>query len=173
MNNIFELVSNNNTQVVLKVHAKDPLTVAMNPYVSGEMEYITVTKGYDHVMTVINSDCRKWSINWGSMGHTLIGPSTERLKMEVLKFINELNISIEYQGQPVKQVNVYFNDFLRKWEVSIAPEFGPHIAHFSEKAKCLEDIMAEAEAIIPRKCKGWEPYTSPTTGHKSHTMIFE
>lgn len=173
MNNIFELVSNNNTQVVIKVNAKDPFTVAMNPYVSGDMEYITVTKGYDHVMTVIKSDCSKWSIDWGSRGHTLIGPSTERLKMEVLKFINELNISIEYRNQPVKQVNVYFNDFIRKWEVSITPEYGPHIAHFSEKAKCLEDIMAEAEAIIPRKCKRWEPYTSPTTGHKSHTMIFE
>ncbi len=173
MNKIFELVSDNNTQVVLKVHAKDPLTVAMNPYVSGNMEYITITKGYDHVMTVINNDCKKWSIDWGQRGYTLIGPNTERLKMEVLKFINELNISIEYQNQPVERVNVYYNDWMKKWEVSITPEVGPHIAHFSEKAKCLEDIMIEAKAIIPKKCKGWELHTSPTTGHQSYTMIFE
>lgn len=173
MNNIFELVSNSREQVVLKVNAKDPLTVALNPYVESDYEYITVTKGPNHTMSVINSAGKRWSIEWGERGHTLIGASTERLKMEVLKFINELNISIEYQGQPVKQVNVYFSDFLRKWEVSITPEFGPHIAHFSEKAKCLEDIMVEAEAIISRKCKRWEPYTSPTTGHKSYIMIFK
>ena len=173
MNKVFELVSNSNEQVVLKVLADDPLVVAMCPYVSGDMAYITVTKGENHVLTVINKNAKRWSFDWGTSGYTLISSNTERLKKEVLKYIDGLNISIEYQGQPVRQVNVYYNDWYKKWEISITPELGPHIAHFSEKAKCLEDIMAEAEAIIPRKCKGWEPYTSPTTGHKSYTMVFE
>ena len=48
---IFEIVSNNSEQVVLKVNADDPLTVAMNPYVSGEYAYVTVTKGTEHILT--------------------------------------------------------------------------------------------------------------------------
>ena len=171
MNNIFELVSNSREQVVLKVNAKDPLTVALNPYVQSNYEYITVTKGPNHTMSVINNEGKRWSIEWGERGHTLIGASTERLKQEVLKYIGSLDISIEYQGQPVKQVNVFYHSFFKKWEISITPTFGPHIAHFSVKATNLEDIKAEAEAIIPFPCKGWKPYTS-SNGFKCITMIF-
>lgn len=171
MNNIFELVSNSREQVVLKVNAKDPLTVALNPYVESDYEYITVTKGPNHTMSVINNEGKRWSIEWGERGHTLIGTNTERLKQEVLKYIGSLDISIEYQGQPVKQVNVFYHSFFKKWEISITPTFGPHIAHFSVKATNLEDIKTEAEAIIPFPCKGWKPYTSPN-GFKCITMIF-
>lgn len=173
MNKVFELVSNSNEQVVLKVLADDPLVVAMCPYVSGDMAYITVTKGENHVMTVINKNAKRWSFDWGTSGYTLISSSTERLKKEVLKYIDSLNISIEYQGQPVHQVNVYYNDWYKKWEISITPKSGHHIAHFSEKATCLSDIMAEAEDIIPRKIKRWAPWVSPATGHKSYIAIFE
>ena len=48
--NGFILAKNAEDMAILKVVAKTPWEVAQHPYLSSNYEYITVTKGEDHVM---------------------------------------------------------------------------------------------------------------------------
>ena len=54
---VFQLVNVDTTQVVLKVVAEDNLTIAMHPYISGEYDYITVTRGEDHILIPVMAVC--------------------------------------------------------------------------------------------------------------------
>ena len=169
MKEIFNVILNDKDKVILKVIAEDTLTIAMHPYINGDMDYITVTKGGKHILTIINKNGKTWSFSWGIGGYTLISDNTEKLRQEVVNYIGRQGISLEYRGEPVKRVNVYYNSFMKKWEINITPVRGGCIAHFSTIASSLEDIMEEADKLIPGG-KGWEPWTSPN-GHKSYIMI--
>ena len=43
MNSVFETVCRNTNNIVIKVNADDPLTVAMHPYISSNYAYVTLT----------------------------------------------------------------------------------------------------------------------------------
>ncbi len=94
MNNILEIVHDDNEKVVIKVNAKDPLTVAMNPWASANEEYYTITKGDSHVFTVIKTDGSTWSFFWGLGGHTLVSEDVEIMKKKVLRFLKDNNIDM-------------------------------------------------------------------------------
>lgn len=55
-NSIFKLIENTNKQVIIKVDAGDTLSIARHPYVNINYDYITVTKGIDHTLTIIKKD---------------------------------------------------------------------------------------------------------------------
>ena len=88
MNKVFEVQEITDEQVILKVNAKDPLTVAQHPYLDATMAYITVTKGDNHILTVIKEDgSRGVSFHWGLGGYTLISKNLTRLQDKVREFI--------------------------------------------------------------------------------------
>ena len=92
MSKVFELVAQDAEQVVIKVNAEDNLTIAMHPYISGNYDYITLTRGYnkDHIFTVIKKDGGTWSFHWGPYSCTMTSGSVDRLRDKVLDFlINE------------------------------------------------------------------------------------
>jgi hypothetical protein len=91
---MFNVVANDETQVVLKVTVKDNLQIALNPYIQSDYDYITVTKGPNHTLTVIKKDGTTFSFVWGVGGFTLISDNLERLRKEVVKFIESQNISL-------------------------------------------------------------------------------
>ena len=95
MNNVFELIENNSEMVVLKVNAGDNLTIAMNPYINGTYDYISVTKGKNHILTVIKKDGTSFSFHWGYSGYTLISDSLELLREKVMRFIASNRIRME------------------------------------------------------------------------------
>ena len=70
---VFELVHSAPDLVVLKVNADDPLTVAMHPYVSAKMAYISLQ--FKPVS-----------------GHTLISESFTNLVMEVKRYVESRGI---------------------------------------------------------------------------------
>lgn len=95
-NKVFNLVDVNDEQVVIKVNAEDNLTIAMHPYISGNYDYITLTRGYekDHIFTVIRKDGTTWSFHWGPHGCTMTSASVDRLRNKTLDFlINECGFS--------------------------------------------------------------------------------
>ena len=92
-NKMFSVASNDDSQVVLKVSVKDNLQVDFTPLIQRNYDYITVTKGENHTLTVIKKDGKSFSFNWGEHGFTLISENLERLKREVVKFIKSQNIS--------------------------------------------------------------------------------
>ena len=120
MSEVFELVSRQPNQVVIKVNADDNLVVAMNPYINKEMDYITVTRGSNHTLTVIRKNGTTWSFDWGDGGYTLIGDSTKRLKNEVIKFIEyECNIPLEWDDGKVTKASIFYNRNYDKWQLTL------------------------------------------------------
>lgn len=94
MENILQIIYEDNEKIVLKVNAKDPLTVAMNPWASSNEEYYTITKGENHIFTVVYEDGHTWSFFWGLGGRTLVSDSVESKKMKVLRFLKDNDIDM-------------------------------------------------------------------------------
>ena len=92
---VFELFEETNEQVIVKVDAKDPLTVARNPYVSAQMEYITVTRGKDNTFVIVYEDGHTWSFYDGWSGHTVVGEDVKLLKEKLKQFLESNHVFIE------------------------------------------------------------------------------
>ena len=52
--------------VVVKVVTIDTASIARAPYVSAKMDYLTVTRGDTHTLTIIYKDGKTWTTTWGS-----------------------------------------------------------------------------------------------------------
>ena len=119
INDVLSIQEYDEEQVIVKVNADDPLTIAKFPFLSSDMAYITITRGKEHIFTIIKKDGTTWSFHWGRSGYTLIGESTERLKKEVVAFVENNKIILERtKGNPIK-AKIYFNPNFRKWQLKI------------------------------------------------------
>lgn len=117
MKEVFEVASNTDDLVVLKVNADDPLVVAMNPYVSSDMAYISVTKGGNHVLTVIKKDGTHGTcFHWGDGGYTLISDGLEILKKNVIKFIEE-HVNFSIVGTPTS-CTMNYHTWYKGWQLT-------------------------------------------------------
>lgn len=90
---VFYLVEDTKEQVIVGVRLLDTLDVARHPYLNKSMEYITVTKGDDHTLTVVNSDGKTWSIDFGLSGHTLVSENVARLRREVMGYLKRSGVN--------------------------------------------------------------------------------
>lgn len=166
-NKVFELVENNDEMVVLKVNTEDNLTVALNPYISGDMDYISVTKGENHILKVIRKDGTTFSFHWGHSGYTLISNELELLQKKVVEFIErELYIPLELNF-PIKTIMVYYNPNYHKWQITMENKY--KMADLF--TTCGEyETKRIAEKIVGKPCK-WQPRIS-ITGMKVFDGIF-
>ena len=122
LNEIFKLVSADEDKVIIEVLADSPLKVAMFPFVSSEYNYITVTRGRNHILTVIKKDGKTFSFDFGDNGHTLISDSLKELKKFVLKFISDSGVLIEWNGWNIRRVVIYYNSSYKKWQLTLEGE---------------------------------------------------
>lgn len=161
MDKVFELCHRDSEKVVLKVNADDPLVVAMHPYISSDMAYITVTRGNEHVLTVVKKDGTTFSFTWGESGHTLISKNLETLKKKVISFIeNDNHILLEWNDSQPVEANIFFNSNYKLWQLTLRGK-GRLCAHWwSKDAKSYEEMATD---VIPyvHAC-GWEHYVAVT-----------
>ena len=115
---VLELVSVDNEKVVIKINAKDPLTVAMNPEFSFNMAYITVTRGEKHIMTIIREDGTTWSFHWGGGSSTLISDSVAAMRNKVVDFIRENGIVLGLTNKP-SEATIYYNNNYKSWQLTL------------------------------------------------------
>lgn len=153
---VFQLVNADITQVVLKVVAEDNLTIAMHPYISGEYDYITVTRGEDHILTIVYKDGHTFAFNWGARGHTLISDALKRLQDEVCTFIEEQGILLGLTTNSVQQACIYYNSNFNKWQLTVN-DAG---YYWSKTAQSAEDMKKEAKRFL--SVKGWTEQTAIT-----------
>jgi hypothetical protein len=99
---IFELYSFSDEQVILKVNAKTPLDVAKHPYVQSNYEYITVTRGDNHILSIIYETGKTESFSWSRNGSTCVSENKKRLRSEVVDFISSCGIALELHGLIIK-----------------------------------------------------------------------
>jgi len=160
---VFTLVEATPGQVIIKVLAEDPLTIARFPFVDSTMAYITVTRGENHILTVTRKDGKTYSFNWGSNGHTLISDSLEELRKAVVEYIEDyMHILLEQTNWQTKEATIYFNKYFDKWQLTLEGKgSGRQCAHWwSKTAKSYEEMAAE---VIPYvKARGWEPKIAAT-----------
>lgn len=161
---VFTLVEATPGQVVLKVLANNPLTVAKFPFISMDMAYITVTRGKNHTLTVTKKDGKTWSFDWGERGYTLISDNTERLKKAAIEYIEDyMHILLERGAWRVKNAKIFYNSYLKKWQLTLEgkDQNGFHEAHWwSKTAKSYEEMATDVIPYI-HAC-GWEEDTAQT-----------
>lgn len=145
---IFQLEEVTPKQVIVKVNADDPLTIARHPYIDANMAYITVTRGKNHILTVIRKDGSTFSFSFGASGHTVISDNLERLKCEVLQFIADQNILIKHTGVIPETAVIYYNDFFKAWQLQFEP--GP-VIHHNREVSSHEDMIEACRPIVEAK----------------------
>ena len=127
MSKVFTLMEETAEQVVIKVTAVDNYVIATHPYISGDYDYITITRGKNHIFTIIYKDGHTWSFSWGDRGTTMISDGTRRLKEKVLKFLEEeCHILIGWDGikRPTDEICIYCNPNWKQWQLSIRSKSG-------------------------------------------------
>lgn len=143
LDTIFTIVHIDYNQVIIEVKADTPLVVAMFPFVTSQMNYITVTRGREHVFTIINKDGSTKSFHWGERSVDCINESTKMLKANVLRFIQDNGIILDYNGQKINEVKIYFNSNYKKWQLSLSG-----ICYWSYKATNVMEMIEECEAFV-------------------------
>lgn len=146
LENIFCLKYFDNNKIVIQVLADDPFKVAMFPFVSSDWKYITVTRGKEHILTVVKDDGTTFDFHWGFSGHTLIGESLEMLKKNVLKFIDDSDILIEYNGGEIKEAKIYYNSNYNKWQLTLGTVDAVYWR--SDIAQSLEEMIEDCKRFV-------------------------
>lgn len=144
LDGIFSIEEIDDNQVIIKVLADSPLKVAQYPFVSKDYAYITVTRGESHLCKVIYADGHSFSFHWGGGSRTLVGEELEELKRQVIAFINQNHIFLNYDGQKVTGADIFYNSNLGLWQVTLDPV---RCHYWSKTASNEQDMIKEAEQL--------------------------
>jgi len=143
-NEIFSIVSHDKEKIVLKVSIEDNLTAAMHPYISRNCEYITVTRGKNHILVAINKDGTSFSFQWGSNGYEIIDERTTMLKLKVREFISSQGLLIDLDDDKISEATICFNPNWRKWQLTLNDK----AYYWSDKATNIDEMIAESKKFV-------------------------
>ena len=160
----FEIVERTPDKVILRVLAKDSLTVARHPYVSADWDYITVTRGKNHNLTVIEKDGSKFDFYWGESGYTLISESLKKLKLAVIEYLEKENyILLDWDDGKVNHASICYNGNFESWQLTLGGyRYGDMIRAFArdKKIRSVEEMIEYAKNFV--NAKGWEKVKAET-----------
>ena len=115
--NGFSLVENTDEMVILKNEVKRPIDIAKNPWLSNEDEYVTITKGRNHVLTLVKTNGKTVSITFGERGYTLISDNFRRLKEKAIEAAHVFGVLLEIPTTKVPDnVCIFYNDNYKMWQ---------------------------------------------------------
>lgn len=147
MKKVARIIENNSELAVIGLDELSTLDIALHPYLNGSMEFITVTKGKNNILTVVNKDGSTYSFSWGSEGTTLISDNSEMLRCKVIKFLEDsfIFIGLKIEGLPSSAYS-YMNMNLNVWQLNL--EFGSdsHRQWFKTEEE-LDNRIKELEYI--------------------------
>ena len=152
---VFKLVHVDKEQVILKVNAENNLVIAMNPYINATYDYISVTRGDNHNLTIVHKDGHTYSFHWGISGATLISQALHMLREAVCTFIESQGTLLDLTTDKPTKACVFFNHNLCCWQLTVDSGH-----YFSKTAKSVVDIQKEAKRFI--NTKGWAKQIAPT-----------
>jgi len=161
LDKIFSIEEADENQIIIKVNAKDALTVAKFPFVESTYAYITVTRGDEHVLTVIYENGQTFSFHWGTSGYTLIGESLENLREAVTQFIEDSNYLLDLAcfKDPYDCTIYPRPEDSTLWQLSL-DYFGYPDARLLRRAKNLKDAVAKFSPFVT--AKSWDKTTAAT-----------
>lgn len=145
--NGFTLEKNTEDMAILKVAVKTPLEIAMHPYLSSNYEYITITKGCNHVFTIVKEDGTTFSFHYGFSGCTSISEELIVLRNKVNDTLEEYGVIIDVQtmGLPYK-MDIFYDTYGRSWQATLSFQDSlERQSIWSSKAKNEEEMCKEIE----------------------------
>lgn len=147
---ILELVHHDNNKVVVKFKELSNLEKAMNPWVLADADYVTITRGRNHIMTVISKDGKSWDICWGESRCTMISDSLLRSRKEIVAFIEKdcfIPLDLNVPNFWIEEANIYYNDCFGCWQANFhAQRNSSNI--WDKEWSCAEDVMNFANNIV-------------------------
>jgi hypothetical protein len=160
----FEIVERTPDKIILEVLAKDSLAVAKYPYVSAEWDYITVTRGKEHVLTIVDNNGSRFDFYWGESGYTLISESLKKLKLAVIDYLEKENyILLDWDDGKVNQASICYNGNFESWQLKLEGyRYGSTIRAFArdKKIRSVEEMIEYAKHFV--NVKGWEKVKAET-----------
>ena len=152
MNNVLELVHVDNNKVVVKFKELSNLEKAMNPWVLPNAEYITITRGKRHVMTVVTKDGGSWSISFGEGPMTMISDSLLESRRQIVSFIEKeclIPIDLTIPNDKITQAKVFYNQWLNSWQVQLHGEgYGQEVQIWDRNCNNEYDAINLANKFI-------------------------
>ena len=165
---IFSIKEVDNNQVIVKVKTNNPLTVARFPFINNDMAYITITRGKNHIVTIVKKNGSTLDFSFGIGGKTCICDSLELLKENLLHFIKQNDIIIDYAGGKITRAEIYYNNSFsyRKWQLTTNK-----FCYWSDTATNEEEMIEECEKFI--NAKKWEKVENCNVGYVFEARDFE
>ena len=153
-NEIYELVKRTPDLVVIKVKDVDTLTRACHPEMPGaETEYVSVTRGSNHIMTFIKKDGTSWSISWGNSGCTMCSDSLRATKWDIVHFIeDDCGILLDLKDGDITKASIFYNKNFNKWELSVRDSGNHESFYMNALATNAGDMMEIAEEKFGLVC---------------------
>lgn len=122
-----------------------------------EYDYINLTRGENHVLTVIKKDGTTFSFHWGVSGHTLISGNLEKLKSSVINFVkNDCHILYTLNTDTYESARICYNKNFKQWQLTINEK--EHI--YFHDCDDIEEAKLLAENFI--NVKKWVHGIAPT-----------
>lgn len=160
----FEVVEKDSHQVILKVLPRSPLGVARQPYIRAEWDFITVTRGEEHILTVLRKDGVAFDFHWGRSSYTLISESLKQLQKAVIDFLeNEKYILLDWDDGKVNQASICYNGNFESWQLKLEGyRSGNTVRAFArnKKIRSSEEMIEYAKHFV--SVKGWEKAKAET-----------
>ena len=164
MKDILKLVHVDNEKVVVQFKENlSNLDKALNPWILPNADYVTISRGKNHIMRVITKDGNSWSINWGDNGYTLISDSLLESRQKIVEFIeNECFIPLDLTipNEEIKEAKICYNSPFKSWQINFRGEGPRQLAYIRDK-----NLSTVGEAIVlASKFVGehiWEKEISP------------
>lgn len=162
-NGIFNLMEVTRDLVVIKIADLTNYQIATHPYVNGEMDYISVTRGINHIMTIVNKNGKTWSVDWGRDKFTACSSNVEKLRKEVVNFLEKdcyIALDAHFDLKHSEEINVFYNNNTKCWQM-VAKHCKEKQTIFYPEAKSIEEVQEKAEQILRRQLI-WTPAHAET-----------
>lgn len=151
MNYPFKLIENTEEYVVLKNIQKSELDIQKYPYIDMNTEYLAITKGIDHTLTIYKKDGHTFSFDYDEYGHTMVSSKFRRLAGHAGEYLKSIGISIvaETIEQP-DYAEFYYSNQSPNWRATLKYSDDRHSEDYyrSSTAKNELEMLDELREVF-------------------------
>ena len=153
--NGFTLAKNAKDMAILKVMTKTPWEIAQHPYLSSDYEYVTITKGDDHIFTIVKEDGTTFSSHFGRNGYTLVSEDISLLQKKAMNALKNYGVIMDIPTLDLPyKMNIYYNRNFQSWQANLSFQgFSREQNIWISKLKNEEEMCKEIEERFKIKFK--------------------
>lgn len=148
-NSIFSIAEVTDDYVIVKVNADDNFTVARHFYIQRDYDYITVTRGCHHIITVIRKDGSTFSWGCGGGRSTIVDDATDLLRNKLFEFIDAQNILLDLTFSQIEKVRIGRSKRTQwHWTMRLVNKDGRYSNEYISKATSFDDMVKDVSRFV-------------------------